>query len=267
MGSHMPERVDDARRIVVTGFEPFGSTFAEKNPSWLVASRLDNASFEYNAKKSGRTYRARVETRELPVDYAQVDAILPSMHKLNAVDPPLFYLHLGASNRRPWHFISLETRGHGTGYVKLDNRGFAPESGVATLYRGEGDPPDHVYLNNDFAQRLMARHPRGKKWQFSLSMDAGHYLCDYVLFNSTACAQQSSAWNRPPVPVVFAHVPPVGGAETPLSEEDLLEAIRFLVQTLFEFAIEDAEQERPNMILLEGNIGLQRPQVVLETAE
>lgn len=237
-------------RIVLTGFQPFGG-FEKTNPSWTAASALHGRVLSYGNK------RAVIESFELPVEYAAVDTLLPKLHARKPA--PLFYLHLGASGQKPWHFLRLEIRGHGTGYKKPDNTSRAPSDGLchvsppfAPLHLDPSQIPAALPINNDLPTRVLARHPRGVSWQISLSPDAGHYLCDYTLFGSTLCAGGKT-------PVLFCHVPPVG-KENQMSEAELIQGIDFLVQCLYELVMEDGQDTKTGQqggkIALSGNIGL-----------
>jgi pyrrolidone-carboxylate peptidase len=232
-------------KIIITGFEPFGS-FAT-NPSLTACSALNGTTVSSLDPTTGRHRTARIEAVEFPVVYSKVTELVPQLHNTSREDKPLAILHIGASPQKPHHFLRLETRSHGTCYVKKDNAGLTPVDGICQM-PGLEEPLACLPLNNSYPARLVSRLPRGKPWLFSLSPDAGHYLCDFTLFVSTVCAENSG------IPVLFLHVPPVGMGY-PLSESELVEGIRFLLQGILEVCVED-QVEREERIELSGNVGL-----------
>ena len=61
------------------------------------------------------------------------------------------------------------------------------------------------------------------------SMDAGHYLCDFIFYCSLAEAQRVAAKDgagRRATPTLFLHCPPVG---QPLSTEEVMGAVQKVV--------------------------------------
>ncbi|KAI9034336.1 hypothetical protein DFJ74DRAFT_13230 [Hyaloraphidium curvatum] len=249
-------------RIVVSGFEPFGTAFRSTNPSWVAAKSLDGRCFNFEDRSGGKR-TVVCESRLLPVVYTSIAEMIPRMHENDLLGglPPLLYLHMGASNQLPHHFLRLETRGHGTGYTRPDNEGKAPLDGTCYLVGPGGEAlsiVDVVPLNNSLPARVMERHPRGVPWQLSLSSDAGRYLCDFTLHASTrAAAAAAAVRGSTPVPVLFLHVPPVGG-NSPLTENALVDAVAWLVATLCEMLAAEAPSSplEASPILLEGNVGL-----------
>ncbi|KAF8647137.1 hypothetical protein AX16_006968 [Volvariella volvacea WC 439] len=95
--------------------------------------------------------------------------------------------------------------------------------------RGFGDSayenfPDELTTEIDVT-RLVQDLKRSGVDQIYTSMDAGHYLCDYIYYCSLAEAKRSSKpyEKRRNTQVLFMHCPPAG---QPIHTEDVTEAIR-----------------------------------------
>ena len=148
-----------ARRVIVTGFEPFGGHTA--NPSAEIARALDGATI------AGAT----LETRILPVDLARLDGALDAA--LAGAEPALV-LALGLAAGEP--AIRLER-------VALNLADFAIPDNSGALARGQkldpAGPPAHLarlpleaMLDALLAAGIPAR----------LSESAGTYLCNAAMY-------------------------------------------------------------------------------------
>ncbi|KAL0956038.1 hypothetical protein HGRIS_002210 [Hohenbuehelia grisea] len=111
--------------------------------------------------------------------------------------------------------------------------------------RGFGGPayenvPDELYTEVDIA-RLIQDLKRSGIEQIYTSMDAGHYLCDFIYYCSLAEAKRTSHpyEKRRNTHVLFLHCPPV---DQPLSTEEVTEAIkRIIVWICQDLEIQDAK--------------------------
>lgn len=112
----------------------------------------------------------------------------------------------------------VENTGAGDTYSARPNRGF----GV-----GYEKFPDELYTDIDVS-RLIHDLRRSGVEQIYSSMDAGHWLCDFIYY----CSLAESKRNGNPyekdrnTQVLFVHVPPVG---QPLSTEECTDAITRIV--------------------------------------
>ncbi|KAK3691234.1 hypothetical protein LTR37_018766 [Vermiconidia calcicola] len=203
------------RRIVtvlVTGFGPFQERYPI-NPSYEIAkslpSKLSTSDTEIHIIAYGTPIR---------VSYEEVRKLVPLMHESYSQSVDLV-LHMGMASGRT--FYTAEMYGHRDGYVKnkdLDGNTLPADDGI----RHFGDCPAMMTTSLDYDDVY-------RKWQSNLhqlptslpaygadcraSEDAGHYLCDYIYFNSLACSDGGKFSDRP---VMFLHVP----AET---DQDTLE--------------------------------------------
>ena len=202
----------------MTGFGPFGQH--EVNASWVAVKELERLWREASSESSSSV---RLQTREIPVAYAYV---LNSLHEVYrecggpSVD---LCIHVGVS---PYSMIKLERRGQNLGYRHLDIHGQCPSSGCCVQ-----DGPDEIVTQFDLEGVCRVLQERKRAWpvaggdrengvEFGVSEDAGRYLCDFIYYKSLHLRN---------CPVLFVHVPPLGGAYT---KERLGLALRDLVEVL-----------------------------------
>ncbi|KAL0580324.1 hypothetical protein V5O48_001661 [Marasmius crinis-equi] len=111
-----------------------------------------------------------------------------------------------------------------TGATAGDTYSARPNRGFGTGYEKFAD---EIYTDIDVS-RLVHDLRRSGIEQIYSSMDAGHYLCDFIYY----CSLAESKRNGKPyekdrnTQVLFVHVPPVG---QPLTTEDCTEAIKRII--------------------------------------
>jgi pyroglutamyl-peptidase len=202
--------------ILVTGFGPFQDKYPV-NPSFEIASSLPathaTAENDINIIAYGTPIR---------VCYDEVRELVPTLHEAYADNVDLV-LHMGMASGRD--FYTLELYGHRDGYYKnkdLDGKTLTADHGL----RHFGDCPPMMTTSLDYSEIL-------QRWKTNLSLlpeslpgfhadcrpsdDAGHYLCDYIYFNSLAWYERRSSKRDPSRPsarpVLFLHVPATSDAE------------------------------------------------------
>lgn len=235
-GSHSKRR---PVTVLVTGFGPFvfcwaycsykkssntAIRFQEKfpvNPSYEITRSLPNTLAKLTA--DGREVQIVGYGTPIRVCYEDVRQLVPIMHEsyLGTVD---LILHIGMASGRDYY--TAELYGHRDGYSKnkdIDGRTLPIDDGLIHF----GDCPAMMTTSLDYDEVLA-------KWNTNLlglpesspahsadcrsSEDAGHYLCDYIYYNSLAWFGRLSgkldggkASDRP---VLFLHVPADSDLET-----------------------------------------------------
>lgn len=209
-GRHDPKK---QITVLVTGFGPFQERYPV-NPSYEIARRLP----EMLPSTSPHKPSVRIIAYGTPVRvaYDEVRALIPKLHEDYAGTVDLV-LHIGMASGRK--FYCIERYGHRDGYRKnkdLDGKMPSQDEGE-TLF---GDCPATMTTSLDYDTTLL-------NWQCNLldipegkpghdvdsrpSEDAGHYLCDYIYFNSLAYTGRRSGklegGDNDARPVLFLHVP------------------------------------------------------------
>ncbi|KAF7185785.1 Pyroglutamyl-peptidase 1 [Pseudocercospora fuligena] len=198
--------------ILVTGFGPFQERYPV-NPSYEIARRLPESLPARSPHNAVRIISYGIPIR---VAYDEVRDLVPKLHQEYAGTVDVV-LHIGMASGRK--FYALERYGHRDGYDKnkdLDGRMPGADEGKTTF----GDCPATMTTSLDYENVLL-------NWQVNLlsipegrpgngaearpSEDAGHYLCDYIYFNSLAhCGRRSGdmeGGGDKARPVLFLHVP------------------------------------------------------------
>ncbi|KAI0743936.1 peptidase C15 pyroglutamyl peptidase I-like protein [Daedaleopsis nitida] len=222
-----------------------------------------------------RPQQIHITTLEVPVTYQAVLSTVPGLHGRPPVlprpndpnfalpPPPAtgydFIFHIGVAGRGP---LRIERLGHKNGYRMKDADGeYAPivhlpkdtagDTAEAELARmeqvvdiplppnrgfGKGYEtfPDEISTDVDVPKLIVHLKESGIDHVYS-SMDAGHYLCDFIFYCSLAEAKRGMApiekfkdraTPPKPTPVLFMHCPPV---EQPLTTEQVTDAIQRII--------------------------------------
>ncbi|EME42561.1 hypothetical protein DOTSEDRAFT_81403 [Dothistroma septosporum NZE10] len=198
--------------ILVTGFGPFQDKFPV-NPSFEITHALPDYLPPTEAYRNG--VRIIPYPDPIRVAFDEVRGLVPKLHEAYAGKVDVV-LHLGMASGRRWY--SLERYGHREGYTKnkdLDGQMPDPDEGKTTF----GDCPSTMTTSLDYERILLEWQvnvltiPKGQpghQADIRPSEDAGHYLCDYIYFNSLACFGRKNTMeggNDSSRPVLFFHVP------------------------------------------------------------
>ncbi|XP_028328958.1 pyroglutamyl-peptidase 1-like [Gouania willdenowi] len=199
------------RKVVVTGFEPFGEHTV--NSSWVAVQEL---------KRLGLGDDVDLHVCEVPVEYQAVQSLLPSLWEEHQ---PELVIHVGVSGLATT--LTLEQCGHNKGYKRLDNCRFCPPSQCCM---DEG--PDCIRSTLDMDQVCRTVNGGNAGITVSVSKDAGRYLCDYTYYTSLYLGQGRSA---------FIHVPPLG---KPYSSQELGRGLQAVIQEMLKQLKEDHSEEQ-----------------------
>ncbi|OQO11292.1 hypothetical protein B0A48_05548 [Cryoendolithus antarcticus] len=195
--------------ILVTGFAPFQDKFPV-NPSFEIAKRLPQLLPA--TEKDTTSVRLIVHPEAIPVRYKDVYDLVPAL--LNSYAETIdFVLHIGMASGREWY--ALECQAHRDGYKNPDVDGNRlPTAHGSTEF---GDCSDILTTSTAYDQ-IMAAWRKKAEAQTAFgdldvrsSDDPGHYLCDYIYFNSLAWFARKDASsehaNGKKRPALFLHVP------------------------------------------------------------
>lgn len=179
-------------RLLVTGFGPFPGV--RSNPSAKLAGLL---AADLRLKRRG----VRVETHLFPTTYAAADRDVPQ---------------LGASGHDAVLLLGVAARRKG-----LSVERFA-RNRLARFPDASGHRPGRRVIAPDGPLSRGARAPivrlvvagAGQGMRIAPSLNAGSYLCNYVYWRMLAATART--------PVVFVHVPKLGGAAALARAENAL---------------------------------------------
>lgn len=215
-------------RVLVTGYGPFRQY--TENPSWLAVSKLHNSIIYTPTPASHAAHPhaphpkpepIHITALEIPVVY---DAVLATVPGLHAAPPHLpaglpdgfpappaegysLIVHVGVGHSQP---LRLELIGDKTGYDKPDYEGkyadALDEVGQVRGFAGEryAALPERLIQSAVDAKRLLAGCANDGV-EVITSCDAGHYLCDFILY----CSLAESMLEGRETPVLFIHCSPV----------------------------------------------------------
>ncbi|XP_053321699.1 pyroglutamyl-peptidase 1 [Spea bombifrons] len=201
--------MEKQRAVVVTGFGPFGEHAV--NASWVAVKELE---------KLGLGDEVDLIVHEIPVEYQTVQRLIPELWKKYH---PVLSVHVGVSGMAT--MVTLEKCGHNVGYKGLDNCNFCPGKHCCV----DGGPEClHSVIDIDAVyKRASAAVP---DVQFTVSTDAGRYLCDFSYYTSLYHSRGKC---------VFIHVPPIG---KPFTAVQLGEAVQAVIKSAMD-VLEEAEDQ------------------------
>ncbi|KUI68010.1 Pyroglutamyl-peptidase 1 [Cytospora mali] len=200
--------------ILVTGFGPFKDQYP-RNPSWDIASSLPEYLPPLNAKSSTSVrssslalppVRIIVHPEPVRVTYSAVRELIPKLWTAGygGVSKIDYVLHIGMASTKKQYV--LEELGHRDDYRLKDLDEKLPDQDPAADDYPWRGVPSQLTTELDVADIK-------KRWESYLpsdlvlktSRDAGHFLCDYIYFNSLASCYKTQQRRR----VAFMHVPAV----------------------------------------------------------
>ena len=207
-------------KVLVTGFGPFQERYPV-NPSFEIARSLPKVL--PIPTSDGRKVHIIGFGTPIRVSYAEVREFVPALHEsyLGTAD---IVLHIGMASGRD--FYTAELYGHRDGYTKnkdLDGKALPHNDGHVHF----GDCPAMMTTSLDYDAVL-------RRWISTVlripetspaygadcrpSEDAGHYLCDFIYFNSLAWFGRRNdkldGGKPSDRPVLFLHVPADSDEET-----------------------------------------------------
>ncbi|XP_072261123.1 pyroglutamyl-peptidase 1 isoform X4 [Pyxicephalus adspersus] len=130
-------------------------------------------------------------------------------------------VHVGVSSMAT--MVTLEKCGHNQGYHGLDVRQFCPDTECCVV----GGPEClHSVIDMD----TICKRAAGMDVQFTVSTDAGRYLCDFTYYTSLYKSQGKS---------VFIHVPPLG---KPYTASQLGFALQTIINSILDMLEQSEDQ-------------------------
>ncbi|KAK7745065.1 hypothetical protein SLS53_003300 [Cytospora paraplurivora] len=236
--------------ILVTGFGPFKDQYP-RNPSWDIASSLPEYLPPLNAKSSSSVrsssealppVRIIVHPEPVRVTYSAVRELIPKLWAgghagVSKID---YVLHIGMASTTKQYV--LEQVGHRDNYTLLDLDEKLPEQNPAAEdYPWNGVPAQLTTELDvvDIKRRWVSYLP--SDLNLKISQDAGHFLCDYIYFNSLAACYKAQERRR----VAFLHVPAVRSVPANLYQESIDLGREIAIQLLR--SIVESELAGPNL--------------------
>ena len=196
-----PPSSTSSRTILVTGFGPFGEHLI--NASWVAVGHLS----QLWDQRTPQWKPYSLATQEVPVVYSYVEGSLPKIYEEHT---PCLCVHVGVS---PYTTVTLERSGRNSIYKHPDINGDVPTTGCCM-----NDGADCI--STQFDLERIHKALSGSEIEFSISEDAGRYLCDFIYYKSLHMSK---------CPVLFVHVPPLN---KPYSGEQLGKALKDLLEVL-----------------------------------
>ncbi|XP_052792516.1 pyroglutamyl-peptidase 1-like [Mya arenaria] len=184
------------KTVLVTGFGPFGEHHT--NASWECVKQLRELTLGEDVQ---------LVTHQLPVVYTTVKQKVPDLwteHK------PDLVVHVGVSGVASE--LTLETRGHNTGYDRPDVEGCAAD-GLCCVETAD----DCILAGIDMEAVCTVVNDSACKTKAVISKDAGRYLCDFSFYSSLHINRDRCA---------FVHVPPIG---KPYTVHEMAEALKVAI--------------------------------------
>ncbi|KAK0162032.1 hypothetical protein PV327_008407 [Microctonus hyperodae] len=167
------------RNIIVTGFGPFQNHTI--NASWQAVKALAKTSSEELKKR----YKINLIIEEIPVIYDHVTDRIPQLWKEYN---PLFVIHVGVSNLACC--LTIEKIAHNMGYDREDVCQKCPKMNDNEQCRALETEIDVENLCNILNESRIC--------SFSVSHNAGRYLCEYTYYQSLCIGRNQT---------LFVHVP------------------------------------------------------------
>ncbi|KAF8171648.1 hypothetical protein BJ912DRAFT_995304 [Pholiota molesta] len=278
-----PQVPANAFRVLVTGFGPFSQYLVNPSWRAVEPLQNTILHTEIHAKSASLPTTSatpsvsinshprpiHITTLQVPVAYDDVIAIVPGLHARpptlpadappECAPPPLinydFVFHLGVAGRGP---LRMERQGHKLGYHMRDSKAITAGPSSAENIERERLGMDMVEVGGDtlarptrgfgasyenFPDEIPTDIDKSGVEQIYTSMDAGHYICDFIYYCSLAEVRRSTKpyEKRRHTQVLFLHCPPVG---KPLSSEEVTDAIkRIVVWVCSEQQLDDAKEE------------------------
>ncbi|KAM8960504.1 pyroglutamyl-peptidase 1 [Pelodytes ibericus] len=191
------------------GFGPFGEHAV--NASWIAVQELE---------KLGLGDEVDLKVYEVPVEYQTVQRLIPEIWKKHR---PQLIVHVGVSGMAT--MVTIEKCGHNVGYAGLDNCNFCPITHCCV----DGGPAClHSVIDID---AVCKRASAGcLDVQFTVSTDAGRYLCDFTYYTSLYQSRGKS---------VFIHVPPI---RKPYTGTQLGRAVQTIIKAILDLLEQSEDQ-------------------------
>jgi pyroglutamyl-peptidase len=171
--------LSSGKKILITGFEPFGGE--SLNPSQILLEKLQRDS----------AFLAQADFALLPVAFAEAKPKIQNLLLHNAYDRVFLLGQAGGRETVCLEQVALNWMGG-----VRDEGGFLPEDGTIELLA----PAAYI---SDLPLRALSKKLKDKGFPVSLSLSAGAFLCNFVYFLSCQILEKQGRGAK----ALFVHVP------------------------------------------------------------
>lgn len=195
----------DLPRVLLSGFEPFGSF--SFNPSWQALLRASQGSLLPPGARFGLV--------EVPVTFDRAFAVFK--HALVGFCPDValcFGVHAGMAGRGAETIYIERLARNRDAATKADNQGQIRKQ--STIH-----PDAPLEISTRFAVEPFLSTLAAEGFEAEVSDDAGGYLCNHLYFRAAHAFGAE-------IPILFVHVPPVEGAGGTMKLSRLASAVSLL---------------------------------------
>ena len=167
------------KKILITGFEPFGGE--SLNPSQILLEKLQQDS----------AFSARADFALLPVSFGTVKSQIQSLLLHNSYER---VFHLGQAGDRETVCLELVAL-NWMGGVR-DEAGFLPKDGAI-------EPLAPAAYISELPLKALSKRLKDEGFPVSVSLSAGAFLCNFVYFQSCQILEKKGQGAK----ALFIHVP------------------------------------------------------------
>ena len=171
--------MSSGKKILITGFEPFGGE--SLNPSQILLEKLQQDS----------AFLAQADFVLLPVSFANAKPKLQEILLHNSYDRVFLLGQAGGRETVCLEQVALNWMGG-----VRDEAGFLPEDGAI-------EPLAPAAYISDLPLRALANKLKGEGFPVSVSLTAGAFLCNFVYFTACQILEKQGRGAR----ALFVHVP------------------------------------------------------------
>lgn len=171
--------MSSGKKILITGFEPFGGE--SLNPSQILLEKLQRDS----------AFSAQADFALLPVSFADAKPKLQDLLLHNTYDRVFLLGQAGGRETVCLERVALNWMGG-----VRDEAGFLPEDGAI-------EPLAPAAYISDLPLRPLADKLKGEGFPVSVSLTAGAFLCNFVYFTACQILEKQGRGAR----ALFVHVP------------------------------------------------------------
>lgn len=171
--------MSSSKKILITGFEPFGGE--SLNPSQILLEKLQQDS----------AFSAQADFALLPVSFAEAKPKIQNLLLHNTYDRVFLLGQAGGRETVCLERVALNWMGG-----VRDEAGFLPEDSAI-------EPLAPAAYISDLPLRALAKKLKSEELPVSVSLSAGAFLCNFVYFHSCLILEKQARGAKS----LFVHVP------------------------------------------------------------